>query len=229
LDEGDYKAMLTRSYDIILCDFMRDSLTHGDIMIDVGANVGYITAVGASHVGAQGEVHSFEPLRECYARLATVAQLNPGRRIVCNQLALGDQETELPISFDPQGDSRNATLVPGYQRPVRYTVAVTRLDSYIAMRINAPQRIKLIKIDVEGFEFAVLRGAEGFLGLTHCNAQIVVEIKPWEVERLGYTMREFSDYMASFGYQAYEMLNRGRTVDLTAMREIDVVLFKRSS
>src|SRR5215469_2316955 len=67
LNEDDYRAMLTASYDIILCDFLERNLTPGDTVLDVGANVGYIAAVAASRVGSVGEVHSFEPLRECFA------------------------------------------------------------------------------------------------------------------------------------------------------------------
>jgi len=65
LDDGDFRAMLTQSYDINLCDILREVLNPGDIVIDVGANVGYISAVAASFVGSSGEVYGFEPLKEC--------------------------------------------------------------------------------------------------------------------------------------------------------------------
>src|ERR1041385_3366408 len=68
LDEGDLRAMLTQSYDIILCDYLKKHLKPGDIVLDIGANVGYISAMAASCVGTSGEVHGFEPLRECFFR-----------------------------------------------------------------------------------------------------------------------------------------------------------------
>jgi FkbM family methyltransferase len=228
LNEGDYRAMLTGTYDIILCDFMRRNLTAGDIALDVGGNVGYISAVAASFVGTSGEVHSFEPLRECFERLDLVRRMNPDFRIACNQFALGSEEGSLPICFDPVGSSRNATLVPGYDMPVRYEVPVKRLDAYIREAIISPERIKLIKIDVEGFEFAVLKGLEGFLaGSTH-RPPIVVEIKPWDVAKIGHDMKQFQDYMGRFGYKAYDMVDENICINLLSMKDMEVVVFRAS-
>jgi FkbM family methyltransferase len=226
LDEGDYRAMLTGTYDIILCNFMRRHLTAGDIALDVGGNVGYISAVAASCVGKSGEVHSFEPLHECFERLALVHRMNPDFRIICNQFALGSDEGSLPICFDPVGQSRNATLVPGYEMPVRYQVPVKRLDAYIREVIKSPERIKLIKIDVEGFELAVLKGLERFLADNTYRPLIIVEIKPWEVTKIGHDMKEFQDYMGRFGYKAYDMVDENIGIDLPSMRDMEVVVFR---
>jgi FkbM family methyltransferase len=225
LNEDDYRAMLTSSYDIILCDFLERYLTPGDTVLDVGANVGYIAAVAASRVGSVGEVHSFEPLRECFARLDSVRQLNPQARLFCNNFALGAEEGTLSIGFDPAGESRNATLVPGYKTAARYDVPVRRLDAYISERVAHPERVKVIKIDVEGFELAVLIGSERFLSGGY-RPLIVVEIKPWDVVRIGYSMAQFADYMESFGYAAYEMFDDRRPVDLRVMSEMKNVLFR---
>ena len=88
------------------------------------------------------------------------------------------------------------------------------------------QRIKLIKIDVEGFEFSVLRGLERFFAETACRPLIVCEIKPWQVTKLGYTMREFDQYMKRFGYRSYDMLDQAKPVDLPALRDLEVLLFR---
>jgi FkbM family methyltransferase len=225
LNEYDYRAMLTRSYDIVLCDFLERHLAPGDIVLDVGGNVGYIAAVAASRVGSDGEVHSFEPLRECFARLDALQRLNPQARIFCNNFALGAEEGTLSIGFDPAGESRNATLVPGYNTPARYDVPVRRLDSYVRECIAHPERVKAIKIDVEGFEFAVLQGAERFLSDGY-RPLIVAEIKPWDVVRIGHSMAQFADYMERFGYAAYEMFDERRPVDLRRISQLKNVLFR---
>lgn len=138
LDEGDLRAMLTHSYDIILCDYLKQCLAPGDFVLDVGANIGYISAVAASWVGTSGEVHGFEPLRECYARLERLRELNPEIRFVFNNVALGEANGILPIAYNPEGDSRNATLVPGKQFAETRQVPVRRLDEYILA--NIPSR-----------------------------------------------------------------------------------------
>lgn len=226
LDDEDLRAMLTGSYDLILCDYLKRCLSPGDIVLDVGANVGYVSAVAASCAGTTGEVHGFEPLPVCFERLRVLSALNPQYRFVFNNVALGDREDVLPISYDPNGQSRNATLVPGERTGVTVQVPVRRLDDYIRDHVSSPERIKLIKIDVEGFEFPVLRGLERFLAGSSHRPLIVCEIKPWEVERLGFAIGDFDRYMKSFGYDSYDMVSQNRRIDLSTLADMEVIQFR---
>jgi FkbM family methyltransferase len=226
LDEGDLRAMLTQSYDIILCDYLKKHLKQSDIVLDVGANVGYISAVAASCVGISGEVHGFEPLLECYARLERLRALNPQFHFFFNNVALGEAAGVLPIAYNPQGDSRNATLVPGKKAEVTRDVPVQRLDEYILQNIPSAERIKIIKIDVEGFEFSVLRGLDRFFAGTTHRPTIVCEIKPWELVNLGATLQEFEQYMSKFGYQTYVITEEEKPVALSSITDMEVVVFR---
>ena len=226
LAEEDLRAMYTGSYDLILCDCLERNLSSGDVVLDVGANVGYVSAVAAACVGTAGAVHGFEPLRMCFERLQVLSALNPQFHFVFNNVAIGAREGVLPISYDPQGESRNATLVPGKQRGVTENVPVRRLDDYIRTDVQSPERIRLIKIDVEGFEFPVLKGLQRFLAGSTCRPLIVCEIKPWEVEKLGFSMGDFEGYMKSFGYGSYDMVNQNQRIDLARLTDFAVVLFR---
>ena len=226
LDEGDFRAMLTQSYDIILCDYLKRNLKPGDIVLDAGANVGYISAVAASYVGASGEVHAFEPLAECFARLERLRELNPGLQLFFNNVALGEVNGVLPIAYNPQGDSRNATLVPGKQSEVTREVPVKRLDEYIRAKISSPERISLIKIDVEGFEYSVLRGLSEFFRKTSSRPLIVCEVKPWELKRLGATPDDFEQYMREFGYRAYRITHDDTPVSMSGLTDMEILVFR---
>lgn len=224
LDEDDLRAMLTGSYDIILCDYLKKHLAPGDVVLDVGANVGYISAVAASVVGPSGEVHGFEPLAECYKRLDRLRTLNPQFHLTFNNIALGETEGTLPIGFNPEGDSRNATLIPGKDFPETRQVPVRRLDGYIAANFASPRRIKLVKIDVEGFEFSVLKGMSAFLA--ESKPLIVCEIKPWELRNLGATLDDFDRYMKDFGYRTYLITGEEHPVNLTELKDMEVLVFR---
>jgi FkbM family methyltransferase len=226
IDEDDLRAMLTESYDISLCAYLKRHLRPGDIAIDVGANVGYISAVAASCVGTSGEVHGFEPLRECYARLERLRELNPQFRLVFNNVALGETAGTLPIAYNPEGDSRNASLVPGKKAAESREVPVVRLDEYIRRNIPSAERIRLIKIDVEGFEFAVLRGLEQFLAGTTHRPVIICELKPWELGNLGATLSGFEQYMNKFGYRSHLIDQDQKPVELSALTDMEVVVFR---
>jgi len=226
LDDDDLRAMLTGSYDMTLCDTLRHSLSPGDIVLDIGANVGYISAIAASFVGTTGQVHGFEPLKECYERLQALQTLNPQYEFVFNNVALGQKQGSLPISYEPQGGSRNASLVPDATGPLTIEVPVARLDEYIFQSISKPDRIKVVKIDVEGFEFPVLLGAEKFLAQTACRPLIVCEIKPWVLRKCGFTLEDFDNYMKRFGYKSYDSVQRKKRVDLRSLTQMDVLLFR---
>lgn len=226
LDEGDVRAMLTQSYDITLCNYLQRHLRPGDVVLDAGANVGYISATAASHIGSAGEVHGFEPLAECFARLERLRELNPGLRLVFNNVALGDAQGILPIAYDPAGDSRNASMVPGKQAAESRNVPVIRLDEYIRTRISSPEKIRLIKIDVEGLEYLVLKGLSNFFSQTTFRPFIVCEIKPWELGKLGATLGDFEDYMGGYGYRAYLLAQDETPVSLRALRDLETLVFR---
>lgn len=217
--------MLTGSYDIMLQDFLRKHLRPGDTVIDGGANVGYISAVAASNVGKSGEVHGFEPLQECFARLEVLASLNPQFNFFFNNAALGEENGVLPI-FCPEGDARNATLISGKAYTDTRQVPVKRLDDYIAAHVRSPEKIRVIKLDVQGFEFLVLRGLEKFLAGTTLRPVIACDMKPWEMRNIGYTLDDFETYMKRFGYRAFDIVRENTPIELSSLTDWRAVVFR---
>ncbi len=226
LDMGDLKAMLTGSYDIILCDYLKRHLAPGDTMLDVGANVGYISAIAASCVGENGQVHGFEPLPICFARLERLKALNPRIKFKFNNVALAEEDGFLPIAYNPQGDSRNATLVPGKNYAETIQVPVMRLDQYIGANIPKPEKITLIKIDVEGYEFPVLKGLSKFFETSKHRPLIVCEIKPWELKKLGASLSEFDSFMRRYGYRAHVIPDDHAPINMTSLTDMEVLVFR---
>jgi len=228
LTEEDLRAMFTQSYDQNLEELFRQELRPGDIVLDAGSNVGYVAATAASFVGPTGQVHGFEPVKVSYERLEVLKRLNPEYQLFFNNVALGDQEGVLPVTYNPAGQARNATLVPGEQIGITTEIPVKRLDDYIRKNISTPERIKLVKIDVQGFEFLVLRGLEGFFGMGH-RPLIACEIKPWVITKLGYTMADFEQYMKNFGYTPFDLVDQDKVVDITKFETLEIVLFRSAA
>lgn len=169
---GDYVLPLDHSeratrmmaYGVYEADDLRFAETRiqeGDVVLDVGANVGYCAARFAKMVGPSGSVYAFEPSRTCLRNLYSLVDSNPSG----------------PISVVPQGvaeSSRSSTyfetgrtISHGYgrldHRPSQRhtvtdesTVQVTSLDDFC--RLSQIDQVDFIKIDVEGAEYAVLRG-----------------------------------------------------------------------
>lgn len=81
---------------------IRQFLRPGDTAIDIGANLGYFTAVMAQSVGAGGRVWSFEPVPPTFDRLRLSASLNRFQQVIPLPLALGDSDGTAQIAFDPR-------------------------------------------------------------------------------------------------------------------------------
>jgi hypothetical protein len=101
LEEDDIRAMMTRFYDITLCDCFRKHLSPGGIVPDVGANIGYLSAVAAS---CACEVHGFEPLAECFEGVQNLSRLYSKFNFFFHNSAIGAPKGTLFIGFNPEGD-----------------------------------------------------------------------------------------------------------------------------
>ncbi|MGH9686312.1 MAG: FkbM family methyltransferase [Candidatus Acidiferrales bacterium] len=221
-------AMYFGSFSPLVVDAMKRYLTAGDAFIDVGANVGYLSAVGASLVGRHGQVHSFEPVPRYFQSLRRLVELNPSYTIVANPCAAGGANGTAKIHITREPGQN--TLVAGYKSSAEITssldIYVSRLDSYIeSQRIS---RVALIKIDAEGFELPILEGLRGYFNCGQRPA-IICEIAPRAYALMGRTTADISDLMARYGYRARDIIDGTTPVNVVALKHVTDVLFLRGS
>ena len=139
-----------------------------DVVLDVGANDGSF-ARGLRSSGYRGKIVSFEPLPTAFAKLEQVSAADGHWE--CRRLALGSYDGE--ASLHVAGNSSSSSLLDMTPQHVRSapesayvsteTVAVARLDSIRAGFLDPADRL-YVKVDVQGLELDVLRGAEETLG-----------------------------------------------------------------
>lgn len=142
---------------------LRKYLRQGDTCIDVGGHVGYLTLLMARTVGPKGKVVTFEPMPETYQVLKENVSLNGLKNVKLEQAAVGESETIGSLIFEANQQltwtpSATAYGVRGESKSL--SVPVTSLDHYVG---NTGLHPRLIKVDVEGAELDVLRGARRVL------------------------------------------------------------------
>jgi FkbM family methyltransferase len=156
---------------------MASCVEAGETAVDVGTSAGIMTAVLSRKVGKQGKVYAFEPANRAYAILQQNMAFNGLTNVVAEKAAVSnvkDQITFVEYRYDPNGgcawqpeaSSILASDLEGAENVDRYTVDTVRLDDYFRDR---RQPLKLVKIDVEGFEICVVEGA----------LEIVTEDRPY--------------------------------------------------
>ncbi len=184
--------------------WMRTQVSPGSSVIDVGANIGYYTTLAAVLAGPQGRVLSVECVPSIVAHLEQHLRLNGCRNVTLAPVALGEEEGSTNVYRGAEGNIGTSSTV-GDGNP-EATVPVTTLDSLIDSADL--QKVALVKIDVEGDEFRVLRGATKTIGALPSGAAVLVEITPEMVIARGAEMPLISAIFPPAEFDAFVIENK---------------------
>jgi len=184
----------------------------GMTVVDIGAHAGLYTLIASKLVGAQGRVFAFEPSPRERLRLQAHVRLNRCRNVTIEPVALGDRDGEATLFVVQNSETGCNSLRPGDvgdTRPV--TVGLRRLDDYLTR--GTITRVDVMKMDVEGAELSVLRGAEHLFRTT--RPTLLCEIEEARIAPWGYCGRDIVDLVASWGYDWSAVASGGLcTMDL---------------
>lgn len=179
-------------------DLLRDYVRPGDRVIDVGANVGFYTCHVARWVGPSGHVYAFEPEPRNVERLEANVALNGLQdRVSVRPVALSYEEGKAQFNR-AAGEHSGWGSLNRYGEHVDHIVVTTQtVDSVVES--EGLDEVALLKVDVEGADFDVYRGAEKTLarrGFRH----IMSEWNGVWFPEQGRTFQGFIDHFGAFGY-----------------------------
>lgn len=168
--------------------FIQMYLSPGDIYIDVGANIGTLVLVAAGAIGKTGRVIALEPNPTTFKYLRENINLNNYNDRVNLHHAGADNEQSVTTITSKKSDVKNQLGSGSIE------VKVVRLDDLLSKGIAS---IKLLKIDVEGYEKFVLEGAEKTLSLTE-----TVYFEAWDehYREFGYSSADVFAILHSHGF-----------------------------
>jgi FkbM family methyltransferase len=217
-----YEVDLTEGIDLSLYIFgnFQDYVTRNTyfsipvdaVIIDVGANIGSMTFKFAG-MAPNGHVYAFEPTDYAYAKLLKNISLNPQftSRITPVQCFLADQnrlkhEMKAYASWKVDGSSPNPHPLHGGAIKSADSVPAVTLDHFCLE--NGIQRIDLIKIDTDGHEHKVLKGAHKMI--KKCRPYVVFEIGGYVLNEQKLDFKLFYDYFENLGYRLLNAKNGKR-------------------
>ncbi|MCC6004377.1 MAG: FkbM family methyltransferase [Thermofilum sp.] len=146
-------------------EFIKSHLANGHVFVDVGANVGFYSLIASKLVGSTGRVYAIEAVPSTIAVLRANVKLNDCRNVVVHEVAAWSTRGKLKLSV-PLSLYGLASVA---RNGLNFTVEAFTLDDLL----HNENRIDLIKIDVEGAELEVLKGAQKVLRKTR---YIVLEL-----------------------------------------------------
>jgi FkbM family methyltransferase len=179
---------------------VRRLVSPGDVVIDVGANAGYYTLVLAQLVGRQGSVIAFEPTEWAFEKLNGNLGLNEFANVRLERVALSDAPAQREVSSTEAAFKASWPLTGiQHERPTEVVAFVT-LDDYVAQA--GLQSVDFVKVDVDGYELRVIRGATATL--RRFRPPMLVEIGKWTQAELGDDPLELALLLDDLGYTFYD-------------------------
>ncbi len=189
-------------------EIVRQILPTIKMFIDVGANIGHYCLVAAKEIGLGGRVYAFEPQPDCCEVLGHTISLNNWEdRLIVHQIALGSESTEMSLYLAGSGSTLDDNFNDN-QSNKAIIVNVDTLDSQIAF--HGCSQVDFIKIDVEGYELQVLKGAEKTI--QEFTPVIFIEIadRIRGREYVNHNYRETLQWLQDRGYRIYKCTEDGR-------------------
>jgi FkbM family methyltransferase len=208
-DRPNLVNLVRRTFDTVEFQALRGLVHQGDVVFDVGANVGIYSVFLSRLCGPTGRVWAFEPVPDTYWRLQETLALNRCENVTAVRTAVSDKTGNARINlFDPRFaewnslgkpsmDAGQGTLSTSHQS---VEVQTYRLDDFC--REQGIERISFLKVDVEGFELHVFRGAERLLRERRLD-YICFEISQAPLRGAGIKSREVFSELEAHGYIAY--------------------------
>lgn len=201
LDKTDsLRLSINHEFEPLETKLIDEQLREGDVVLDIGANIGYYTLLAARKVGARGRVYAFEPDPINFSLLSQNVELNGYQNVVLVNKAVGEtsEDLKLYLSDVNAGDHRTYDS-DGGRRTI--TIPCTSMDDYFRGRES---RVDFIKMDIQGFECRALRGMQETLGQSE-KVRLTAEFWPHGLVRAGDSPEELIRLLELNGFKLYDI------------------------
>jgi FkbM family methyltransferase len=202
------RSLLSGGFEAAEILFVKKYLQPGMTVLDIGAHHGLYTLLASKRVGANGKVVAFEPSPRERKQLRRNVLLNFSFNVHIEPLALGKESSDADLHLVEGGEdgcnSLRPPVVSSSTRPVR--VKVAPLDEFLqGARIPV---VDFVKLDVEGAELDVLKGAEKLL---HGGARPVFLVEVYDIRTRpwGYDAREIVQFLSRAGFRWFQLKTAG--------------------
>ena len=183
--------------------FIKDNLKENDVVLDIGANIGFYSLFFSKVISEKGKVISFEPVKKMYNQFLDSIDKNNTKNIILYNLGCGEKNEILNIIKDTNHYGGSSIIahnikerIEDKKQFVKEEIEIIKLDDFLI----SEQKIDFIKIDVEGYEYEVLKGMTEILKKFKPKISMEFSIQIYGLEKakniinllinLGYNIKE---------------------------------------
>lgn len=211
LGEGiDFSIFLLGGFELATLRLYESILEKGDIVLDIGANIGAHTLPFAKLVGKEGRVYSFEPTQYAFEKLKRNVEANPGIsssiELVHAMLVRESIDCTAPAIYSSWPLRKEKGLHEQHYGKLMSTgdAAAITLDEFVER--TGIERVDFVKLDVDGNEASVLAGAVNTLG--RFRPRVLMEWAPYLFEGKSIDMEQMLSNFTRLGYCPREPAGR---------------------
>lgn len=224
------RLLLTGNYDPEVSNVLRRVLRPGAVFVDVGANIGFHTALARQLVGKDGAVVAFEPDSANFSLLsANVETSVPGLADVeLHREALDSRNGVVRLFKDSRSNTRSS-IAFNVPRKVSASEVVPcrQLDDWATESDGTERRIDVLKVDAEGADLRVLVGAQGLLARS--RPILILEVWPYGLSQCGGSAAELAELLDDLCYRAWVIGREGAALSDTPLKSLEDIAVSRSS
>ena len=201
LDEVDALCLsINGIHEKIITNLIKKEIHSGDVVLDIGAHIGYYTLQFANLVGPTGKVYAFEPEPKNFELLKKNVQINKHDNVVLIQKIVSDKDGIVEF-FISKFDSIGNKLFKSNEAGSSIKIESTTLDEYFK---DLKKKIDFIKMDIQGGEGKAILGMKNLLK-ENKNLKIIQEWWPDALKQNNTNPEDHLKFLQHIGYKIYEI------------------------
>ncbi len=180
----------------------------GDVVLDIGAHIGYYTLMFAKLVGKEGKVYAFEPSPKNFSLLKKNVEINGHNNVVLVQKAVSNASGKLKL-YLCEGNVGDNRIYDSHDGRQSVEIEAVRIDDYFK---GSSPTINYIKMDIQGAEAGAIQGMRDVLNRNKA-AKILTEFWPDGLKKFGTEPEEYLRLLTGLRFKLYDMNEHDKTLE----------------
>jgi FkbM family methyltransferase len=210
---GYFAKVIQKPFEIKV---FKENIKEGDVVLDIGANIGYYTLLAAKIVGKEGKVFAFEPEEKNFFQLKENVRINNYQNVILIKKAVSEKNGKLKFYLH-EGDATMHSFFSENKSTKWIEVETVSLDNFFK---GKKIKIDFIKMDIEGAEFLALQGMKRILKESP-KMKMMVEFNPSMLKKAKAEPEEFLNSLSQTGFKIYQINEKERKLILIKPEEFE--------
>jgi FkbM family methyltransferase len=178
----------------------KENIKSGDVVVDIGAHIGYYTLIAAAIVGKKGRVYAFEPNHKNFQILKKNVEENNYKNIVLINKAVSNRNKKGFLFLNSENTGDHRVFDSKDSRKVE-TIQTITLDKYFD---NKEKEIHMLKMDIQGSEANAFQGGIKIIKKSK-NIKIISEFQPALIKMSGMSAKKYLHLLRQVGFKIYNI------------------------